>query len=98
MDYYLPAGSDPLPDRRRVQGGGRRRSTDHFPSLPPLVRSNSAIVVGNEETWLNADYTTGFALRAYGMTDGGRFGNRHHRRGRRGGGPLHCGVTGRPSP
>ena len=41
-------------------------------SLPLLVRPDSAIVVGNEETRPDYDYTTGFTLRVYGMTDGGR--------------------------
>ena len=55
-----------------VQGGGWRREQHDYLSLPLLVRSNSAIVVGNEETRPDYDYTTGFTLRVYGMTDGGR--------------------------
>ncbi|MCB9159936.1 MAG: alpha-xylosidase [Caldilineaceae bacterium] len=73
VDYYLPAGEwTHFLTGAVVQGGGWRREQHDYLSLPLLVRSNSAIVVGNEETRPDYDYTTGFTLRVYGMTDGGR--------------------------
>lgn len=71
VDYYLPAGTwTHLLSGETVQGGGWRRDTYDFFSLPLFVRENTVLPLGSETGRPDYDYTQGLTLRIYQMADG----------------------------
>ncbi len=72
VDYYLPQGRwTHLLSGEVIEGGRWRREQHDFMSLPLLVRPNSALVVGNEDTRPDYPYSQDFTLRLYQLSDGG---------------------------
>lgn len=71
VDYYLPRGNwtDFLTGRVHA-GGGWRRETHDFSSLPLLVRPNTLLAVGSRDDRPDYDYGEGLTLRLYGLEDG----------------------------
>ena len=53
-----------------MQGGGWRRDTYDFFSLPLFVRENTVLPLGGETARPDYDYTQGLTLRIYQMADG----------------------------
>ena len=72
VDYYLPDGRwSHLLTGEVIEGGRWRREQHDTMSLPLLVRPNSVIVVGDNDTRPDYAFAEGFTLRVYQMADGG---------------------------
>ena len=72
VDYYLPAGEwTNFLTGAVVEGGRWVREQHDFLNLPLMVRPNTAIVVGDEDTRPDYDYGEAFTLRVYRLADGG---------------------------
>ena len=73
VDYYLPEGRwTHFLSGEVIEGGRWRRETHDFLSLPLLVRPNTALVMGNEESRPDYVYSKDFTLRVYQLADGGK--------------------------
>jgi alpha-D-xyloside xylohydrolase len=71
VDYYLPAGRWTNYITGEVVEGGRWLREQHdFMSLPLMVRPNTALVVGDEDTKPDYVYAQDFTLRVYELSDG----------------------------
>ena len=71
VDFYLPEGSwVSLLDGEAVQGGGWRRQTHDFMSLPLLVRPGAVIPLGARDDRPDYDYADGVALHVYRLQEG----------------------------
>jgi alpha-D-xyloside xylohydrolase len=71
VDYYVPAGRWTNYLSGDVVTGPRWvRETHDFQSLPLLVRPNSIIAVGKNDTRPDYDYADGVTFRAYELSDG----------------------------
>lgn len=71
VDYYLPAGHwTHFLTGQVVEGGRWVREKHDFLSLPLLVRPNSIIAVGSQDTRPDYDYGDGVTLQVYELADG----------------------------
>jgi len=71
VDYYLPEGRWTHFLTGEVIDGGRWRREQHdYMSLPLLVRPNTAIVVGSNDSRPDYEYAADFTLRVYQMAEG----------------------------
>lgn len=71
VDYYLPRGNwTDFLTGCVIVGGGWRRETHDFSSLPLLVRPNTLLAVGDRDDKPDYDYADGFTLQLYGLEDG----------------------------
>ena len=70
--YYLPAGRwTSLLGGHVVDGGGWRTETHGYLSLPLMVRPDSVIAVGSDETRPDYDYADGVVFHVFELSDGG---------------------------
>ena len=71
VDYYLPEGAwTSLLTDGVVRGGGWRRETHDYLSLPLMVRPGSVIPMGRCEEKPDYDYTDGLELHVFGQPEG----------------------------
>lgn len=71
VEYYLPEGPwTNFLSGEVVEGGRWRRETHDYMSLPLMVRPNSVIAVGADNTRPDYDYADGVALHVFGFADG----------------------------
>ena len=71
VDYYLPEGAwTSLLTDKVVRGGGWRRETHDYLSLPLMVRPGSVIPMGRCEEKPDYDYTDGLELHVFGQPEG----------------------------
>jgi alpha-D-xyloside xylohydrolase len=71
VTYYVPAGRwTNFLTGQVVDGGCWRRETHDFMSLPLLVRPNSVMAVGSQDTRPDYDYGDGVTLQVYELADG----------------------------
>ena len=71
VDYYLPDGVwTNLLTGKTVEGGGYRRETHDFHSLPLMVRENSVIAMGKIDTRPDYDFRDGVTLHVFRPKDG----------------------------
>jgi len=70
--YYLPAGTwTHLLADETVQGGGWRRETYDFFSLPLFVRANTLLPMGENTHTPEYDYLHGLTIHVYALDEGG---------------------------
>ena len=70
VDYYLPAGRwTHLLSGETVEGGGWRRETYDYFSLPLFIRSGSLIALGEEDSQTVYDYTGRSCLHLFDVAD-----------------------------
>jgi len=73
VDYYLPAGRwTHLLTGEVQEGGGWRRATHDFLSLPLFVRPGAILPLGAVDDRPDYDFTTGTTFRIYELVDGAR--------------------------
>ena len=71
VEYYVPSGNwTNFITGEVVKGGQWLAGRYDFMSLPLLVRPNSAIVVGDEDTKPDYEYAGNFTLRVYRLSHG----------------------------
>jgi alpha-D-xyloside xylohydrolase len=71
VSYYLPAGTwTHFLSGQKIQGGGWRKETHDFFSLPLLARPNTIIPVGKCDDRPDYDYADGVTLHAYELAEG----------------------------
>ena len=71
VDYYLPDGVwTNLLTGKTVAGGGYRRETHDFHSLPLMVRENSVLAMGRIDTRPDYDFRDGVTLHVFRPRDG----------------------------
>ena len=70
-DYYLPRGDwTHLLTGERVTGGGWRRDSFDYFSLPLYVRENTILPIGSRDDRPDYDYTQDLTVRIVALTDG----------------------------
>ena len=68
-DFYLPAGKwTHLLTGETIEGGGWKRGTYDFFSLPVFVRQNAILPIGAHDDKTVYDYADGVTLRIYNLT------------------------------
>lgn len=71
VQYYLPEGLwTNILDDTVVNGGGWRKETHDFMSLPLLAREGSVIAMGSRDDRPDYDYTDGVQLHVYKLAEG----------------------------
>ncbi|NLG25706.1 MAG: alpha-xylosidase, partial [Clostridiales bacterium] len=71
VDYYLPAGRwTNLLSGKTIEGGGWRRETHGYLSLPLMVRPNTVLPIGNVDSRPDYDYARGLTLHLFEIEDG----------------------------
>ncbi|MFC4302605.1 alpha-xylosidase [Cohnella boryungensis] len=69
--YYLPRGTwTHFLSGEQVQGGGWRKDSHDYYSLPLYARENSLIPVGNVDTRPDYDYSDGVTFHLFALQDG----------------------------
>jgi alpha-D-xyloside xylohydrolase len=71
VSYYLPAGRwTSLLGGQVVEGGGWRKETHGYLSLPLMARPNSVIAIGTDDTRPDYDYADGAVFHVFELSDG----------------------------
>lgn len=71
VDYYLPKGTwVNLITKEKIQGGTWKKEVHDYHSLPLMLKENSILAMGREETSTVYDYTDGVTLVISEFTDG----------------------------
>lgn len=71
VDFYLPSGRwTRLLTGEAVEGGGWRRETHGFLSLPLYVRPGTLLAVGTNQERPDYDYAESLCIRVYELADG----------------------------